>query len=68
LVRRPVAVGTLLNVELPTGDGRAPLKVVAGVVRAVGPEDGKWILGCHFVRELTNGEMQALDLFSRTDL
>jgi hypothetical protein len=56
-VRRPVEVGALVSLELLRKDGQAPLAVLAGVVRAVGPVDGQWTLGCHFVRELTDSEL-----------
>jgi hypothetical protein len=60
LVRQPVEVGTLLNLELLGEGGQSPLKIRAGVVRTAGPVAGKWTVGCHFVRELTAGELQAL--------
>jgi hypothetical protein len=61
VVNHLVEVGTLLNLGLPAEeDEKAIWKMLASVVRAVGPVDGKWTLGCHFIEELTDSEFQAL--------
>lgn len=59
-VEHPLDVGTLLSVELH-GPGEQPgLTILASVVRARSRAEGQWTLGCSFIRELSESELQAL--------
>jgi c-di-GMP-binding flagellar brake protein YcgR len=59
-VEREMDVGTLLSVEMRgTGDAAA-LTMLASVVRITEQTDGKWTLGCNFIRELSEAEMVSL--------
>jgi hypothetical protein len=60
LVSNPVDVGTLLNLELIGVTEKVELEILACVVQLT-PRDGQlWSLGCNFIRELTDTEMQKL--------
>jgi hypothetical protein len=55
----PVDGGTLVSLELPSTGGR-PFKILACVVRTRQQQDGSWLLGCNFIRELQENELQQL--------
>jgi hypothetical protein len=58
----PVAGGTLLSLELPMPPGGAPFRMLACVVRTGQQQDGRWMLGCNFIRQLQENELkQVLD-------
>jgi hypothetical protein len=59
-VNQPVEVGTLLSIELRGTGSAPPLTILASVVRSTAQPAGEWMLGCHFIRELTEAEMQSL--------
>ena len=52
-------VGELLSVELRAGD-RPALTTLACVVRVTAEPDGTQVLGCNFISELTDDDLQAL--------
>ena len=52
--------GTLLNVHLPRSTANACLSMLASVVHVSSPADGTWALGCSFIRELNDAELQSL--------
>jgi hypothetical protein len=54
-----IDLGTLLSVELRGPHGSSALTMMASVVR-VTPQEGGWALGCNFIRELSDRELQAL--------
>ena len=59
LVNEPVDVGVLLNVA-STGDANnPPFRILATVVRS-DELQGRWVIGCTFIRELEEGELQSV--------
>jgi hypothetical protein len=60
LVPQPVEAGTILSVELQRTAGPASLTLLACVVRVEGTAGGEWLLGCTFIRELSDKELRAL--------
>jgi hypothetical protein len=60
LVNQPIEAGTLLSLELQ-GEAKESARVILGcVVRVDIPAPGEWVLGCNFIRELSDQEMQGL--------
>jgi hypothetical protein len=59
LVGKPVEVGTLLSVDLHGPGERGTLTILASVIRVTSRAD-EWLLGCSFIRELSEEELQAL--------
>ena len=59
LVDNEIEAGTLLNVEMQGTSGQAPLTMLACVVH-VSRRDGDWAVGCNFIRELSDRDLQAL--------
>src|SRR5262245_4448824 len=55
---RELETGTLVNVTLQGAHG-TPATLLACVVH-VSPRDGRWGLGCNFIRELTEAELLAM--------
>lgn len=55
-----VAIGALLSLALCDAQGEGGLTMMASVVRVTAQEDGCWVLGCNFIRELAERELQAL--------
>lgn len=53
-------VGTLLSVELHGAGHDSALTILASVTRVTPRDNGGWTLGCHFIRELSDQELQAL--------
>jgi hypothetical protein len=60
LTNRPVDVGRLLSLELRGAHGHSTLTMLASVVRLTTRPGEEWVLGCNFIRELTDAEMKAL--------
>ena len=60
LVPSEVPAGTLVSVELRSPRQPAALTIMASVVRVTGQPGGEWALGCNFIRELSEKELQAL--------
>ncbi|HXG11215.1 MAG TPA: PilZ domain-containing protein [Gemmataceae bacterium] len=59
-VGRSLEVGTLLSLEMRGAGQETVLTILASVVRVTPQPDGCWRLGCNFIRELTEEELQAL--------
>jgi c-di-GMP-binding flagellar brake protein YcgR len=59
LVQEPIAVGDLLSTELHNGDGRPVVTILACVVHTQTVSEGQ-ILGCNFIRELSDADVNAL--------
>jgi hypothetical protein len=55
-----VDVGSLLSVELHGARGQAALTIMASVVRVTAQAGNEWGLGCNFIRELNDHELQGL--------
>jgi PilZ domain len=62
LVTHPVAAGTLLSLHVCGSDGGLALTMLACVVRVAAHTTGEWILGCNFIRELTDKELEPLKM------
>lgn len=59
LVNRPIEMGSLLNLELQHANGDSVRTMLGCVVRS--NQDGpRWALGCNFIRELSEEDLQAL--------
>ncbi len=52
--------GTVLKIDLPNSDQVVPVTVLARVVHANAKPNGVWALGCAFVKDLREEELQAL--------
>jgi hypothetical protein len=59
-VERKLEVGTLLSLHLTSAQGQSPLTILSSVVRVALQPDGRVLLGCTFVRELSDTELDAL--------
>jgi PilZ domain len=57
---QPVPGGTLLSLELSVAQGRSPFRILACVVRTGHQQDGRWMLGCNFIRQLQESELQQI--------
>lgn len=57
-------VGTLLSLCLAGAAGARPLAILATVVRCAHEREQRWMVGCTFIRELSDREMS--DLFNAT--
>ena len=60
LGNHPFDVGAVLKIELPNSDEVVPATILARVVHAGAKPNGVWALGCAFVKELREEELQAL--------
>jgi hypothetical protein len=60
LVDRFVDAGTLLNIDLTGRDGHTTRTILACVVHVSQQAPQEWALGCNFIRELTDEDLQAL--------
>jgi len=52
--------GTVLKIDLPNSDQVVPVTVLARVVHTSAKPNGVWALGCAFVKDLREEELQAL--------
>jgi hypothetical protein len=52
--------GTLLSLDLGHDPKHSALTILACVVYVTDTDDGKWILGCNFIRELEDEDLVAL--------
>jgi hypothetical protein len=59
LIGRSLEVGATVNLRF-TRAGAAPLAVEARIAYCTGGADGHWVLGCEFVRPLTEAQLDAL--------
>lgn len=60
LVEESVENGTLLSVELRSADATAHRVMLACVVHVTSRADGRWALGCNFIRSLSEPDLRAL--------
>src|SRR5437879_1582081 len=60
IVRRRFEPGAGLGIELPGGDGEEPYTVLAKVIHVRALPDSAWALGCQFISELSEEEVQHL--------
>jgi hypothetical protein len=60
IVRRRFEPGSGLAIELPGGDGEEPYTVLAKVIHVKALPGSSWALGCQFVSELSEDEVQRL--------
>jgi hypothetical protein len=60
LMSSQVLAGTMLLIEVPQGAGQAPEPVLMRVIHVAQQSVGAWLIGCEFVRILTEVELQAL--------
>jgi len=60
VVRRRFEAGVGLGIELPGRDGQEPYTVLAKVIHVKALPDGSWALGCKFISELSDDEVQGL--------
>ena len=60
LVDEEIENGTLLNIELQNESGQAAQSILACVVHVLPKDDGRWALGCNFIRELSENDLLAL--------
>jgi hypothetical protein len=59
-VTRDIPNGSLLSAQLQGTPGRAPLTILACVVHVANQTDGAHVLGCNFIRELRDEDLQQL--------
>jgi hypothetical protein len=59
LVQEPIAVGDLLSAELHDAKGQPVVTILACVVHTQAAPEGQ-IVGCSFIRELTDADIKAL--------
>ena len=59
-VREPLKPGTVLVIKLQSADHRLSRPLPARVMHATLQSDGSWLVGCQFVRKLSEEDMQAL--------
>jgi hypothetical protein len=60
LTSEAVDAGTLLSLELGSPNGNSTFTIMASVTRVTGKDGAEWVLGCSFIRELTDAELNAL--------
>jgi|SRR5438445_3980733 len=58
IVSQPFEAGAILSVELPAGQGEPACTILGCVVHAQPQSNGEWVLGCSFVRELTDHDLE----------
>jgi hypothetical protein len=59
LVGRPLEVGMTLKIELSVTTDKGPLRVVGCVVRFSFVSGREWLVGCNFLRHLSDAELAA---------
>jgi hypothetical protein len=60
IVGHPIKPGTVLVLRLQTRDQRLSRPLPARVMHSTARPDGDWLVGCQFVRRLTDEDMWAL--------
>jgi hypothetical protein len=60
ILPRRVGRGTRLAIDIPGANGASPHTVLARIVRVLEEPDTCWFVGCTFVSELSDEELQAL--------
>ena len=56
----PIEIGSLLSLELHGSDDDSRLTLLASVVRTASLSGPGWLIGCNFIRELTEPELKSL--------
>jgi hypothetical protein len=59
VVQEPMELGTVLDLELKGQSYQQPLRLLACVVRAR-EQEGEWFLGCNFIRQIAESELEAI--------
>jgi hypothetical protein len=59
-VSAPLSAGELVSLELRSPDGALIVQPLACVVRVTQQPDGEWLLGCNFMSELSEEQLQQL--------
>ncbi len=59
LIARPLEAGAAVHLRF-TRAGTPPLAVPARVAYCTGGDDGRWLLGCEFIRPLTDAQLDPL--------
>jgi hypothetical protein len=57
---QPIEAGALLNLELHRTDGQAPRTLLACVVHVTTRPGNEWVLGCNFLNDLPEAELETL--------
>lgn len=60
LVKQPIETGVLLNVNMHGGPGKGDRTILACVVHVTTQVEDEWALGCNFIRELSEEDLNAL--------
>jgi hypothetical protein len=60
VVRQPLKPGTVLILNLEVRDCRLPRPLPVRVMHASPTAEGQWLVGCQFVRRLSDPELQML--------
>lgn len=60
LGNHPFDPGTILKIDLPSTDQVIPATLLAKVVHASAKPNGVWALGCAFIKELQEEELQSI--------
>lgn len=60
LLPRRFETGTVLSIEVQEKEGEGTRHLIGRVVRVTRGPDNRWLLGCTFVRPLTEDDVQAL--------
>lgn len=60
VVDHDVRAGALLSAELHAADGRAVVTMLACVVHVIAESEGERVLGCNFIQELSDADLQSL--------
>jgi hypothetical protein len=59
-VEQSIALGTLLNLHLRDATGRPVVTMITSVVTARPASNGRWLLGCNFLGELSEEQLAQL--------
>jgi hypothetical protein len=60
LVRKPIKPGSVLILNLEVRECRLPRPLPVRVMHAAPADEGNWLVGCQFVRRLSEPELQIL--------
>jgi hypothetical protein len=60
LVRQPIKPGSVLILSLEVRECRLPRPLPVRVMHAAPADEGNWLVGCQFVRRLSEPELQIL--------
>jgi hypothetical protein len=60
LVRKPIKPGSVLILNLEVRECRLPRPLPVRVMHAAPAAEGNWLVGCQFVRRLSEPELQIL--------